>query len=577
MLYLAEIQKQSKGFMGGFETKLKLLANQTNNRSWNVVPGSELIAIDDPGNLGDGALVMVNLGSNRQVQGTLEPASTRIISILQSFSRLLDKSKSQEEEIETWKESLTIQSEQLSAREIEMETRLEQLERMEEEFNQFDEQRAQISAAREEAQKLKNELEFQAQQIAQEKEKLQEEQQRLQQNLKEGKFLDESQAEEIQNLLDSLSAEINSTGSLSEYLPPTLSEVDRQQEILTKHWQNLQQNQQNIEFNRNSLLESQSAFNSTQEELTSLIASSGETEQQLATQEQLLEDKQKTLAILVQQQQSQAKVKESLDLAGISSSSVKLGQKIDIKALENMPLSELEEIVANEQKDLEKTIQFVQDQEEELGWQCRAVEEIEEKIKQANEFDRIALEQELADEREAKKMLDETLVGQRRSLKERHERFLQHSRILKRRQGIFDLEAQLQTIDLEPIKNAVALQQKQLSEQKESLELEIITIEQKIITLKADVEQKISQEKILSSNLQQQRDTIEKQNLTIAEIQAQLNFYQENLQPLQDSLNQIRENLEAISSSVSQNGATASNPNEVLTEIDRRIKELVSA
>lgn len=562
--------------MGGFETKLKLLANQTNNRSWNVVPGSEMIAIDDPGNLGDGALVMVNLGSNRQVQGTLEPASTRIISILQSFSRLLDKSKSQEEEIETWKESLTIQSEQLSTREIEMEARLEQLERMEEEFNQFDDQRAQISAAREEAQRLKSEVEFQAQQLAQEKEQLQEEQKRLKQNLKEGKFLDEAQAEEIQNLLDSLSAEINNS-SLSEYLPSTLSEVDRQQEILTQHWQNLQQNQQTIELKQNLLLESQSALNTTQAELTSLMASSGETKQQLATQEQLLEDKQKTLAVLVRQQQSSAKIKESLDLAGISSSGVKLGQKIDIKALENMSLSELEEIVTNEQKDLEKTIQFVQDQEEELSWQSQAVEEIEEKIEQANEFDRIALEQELADEREAKKMLDETLVGQRRSLKERHERFLQHSRILKRRQGIFDLEAQLQTIDLEPIKNAVTLQQKQLTEQKESLELEIITIEQQITTLKADLDRQIKREKILNSNLQQQQDTIEKQSLTVAEIQAQLNFYQENLQPLQDSLNQIRENLEAISSSVAQNGETASNPSEVLTEIDRRIKELVGA
>ena len=577
MLYLAEIQKQSKGFMGGFETKLKLLANQTQNRSWNVVPSSEPIAIDDPGNLGDGALVMVNLGSNRQVQGSLEPASTRIISILQSFSRLLEKSKSQEEEIETWKESLTIQSEQLSAREIEMEARLEQLERMEEEFNQFDEQRAQISAAKEETQKLKSEVELKAQQLAQEKEKLQEKQQLLEQNLKEGKFLDESQAEEIQHLLNSLSAEINSSDSLAQYLPSTLSEVDRQQEILTKHWQNLQQNQKTIELQKNLLLQTQSEFDNTKEELSSLTASIGETQQQLVTHEQLLENKQNTIAILVQQQQAQAKVKERLDLAGITSSGMELGQKIDIKALENMPLSELESIVTNEQKDLEKVIQFVQDQEEELGWQSQAVKEIEQKIEQANEFDRIALEQELADEKEAKKMLDETLVGQRRSLKERHERFLQHSRILKRRQGVFDLEAQLQTIDLEPIKNAVALQQKQLSEQKESIELEIISMEQKIATLKADVEQKIDREKTLSDRHERQQDTIEKQNLTIAEIQAQLNFYQENLQPLQDSLNQIRENLEAISSSVAQNGATNTNPNEVLTEIDRRIKELVSA
>ena len=70
---------------------------------------------------------------------------------------------------------------------------------------------------------------------------------------------------------------------------------------------------------------------------------------------------------------------------------------------------------------MEKVARFVNDQEEELGWQCKAVEELEVKMAQASDFDRLTLEQELADEKEAKKMLDQTLVGQRRSLKERHQ------------------------------------------------------------------------------------------------------------------------------------------------------------
>ncbi|VEP13648.1 conserved hypothetical protein [Hyella patelloides LEGE 07179] len=573
---MAEIQKQSKGFMGGFETKLKLLACQGNDRSWNVVPGNESITIEDTGNLGDGALVMVNLSSNNQIQGTLEPASTRIIGILQSFSRLLEKSKSQEEEIETWKESLTIQSEQLSSRELEMETRLEQLERMEEEFNQFEAQRQEISAAREEAELLRKELTLKSQKLAQEREQLQQEQQRLEQNFQEGKFLDEKQAAEIQSLLDSLSSEIDFTGSWGEHLHSCLSAIDQQQELFTKHWQKLEQNQKIIEQDRQKYLQSQSALNNAQQELDTLVTSIDGAKQQLQKKQQSLLSKQEIIAILVEQEKLQAEIQDSLDFAGIESSGMALDQKIDIQALENMPLSELEKIVTNLEKDFQKIAQFVQDQEEELSWQCQAVAELEQKIQEASEFDRLALDHELAEEKEAKKMLDETLVGQRRSLKERHERFLQHSRILKRRQGVFDLDAELQTVDLEPIKNTLQQQQKNLLQQKELLESEVASIQENITTLKTDLEQKTTKEETLNRSIQEQVDVLEKQNLTITKMQAELDFYQENLQSLQDGLNQIREQLETISSSITDEDQTGQSPSEVLTEIDRMIKDLVS-
>ena len=576
MRYLAEIQKQSKGFMGGFETKLKLLAYQASDRSWNIEPGNKSIPIEDTGNLGDGALVMVNVSSNNQIQGTLEPASTRIIGILQSFSRLLEKSKSQEEEIETWKESLTIQSEQLSAREIEMETRLEQLERMEEEFNQFEAQRQEISAAREEVEKLKIESDRQSQQLAREREQIQQEQQRLEQNLKEGKVLDESQAAEIQSLIDSLSSELNLTDSLGEHLHSCLHSLDRQQEFLIQRWRKLEQSQKTIAENRQQYFQSQSSLDRSQQELESLEVSIKKAQQQLQQQQHSFENKQQSIAFLTEQDKSLEQIQESLELAGIESSGTALEQKIDVKALENMPLAELEKIVAHLQRDFEKIAQFVQDQEEELNWQCQAVAELEQKIKEASEFDRLALDHELAEEKEAKKMLDETLVGQRRSLKERHERFLQHSRILKRRQGVFDLEAELQTIDLEPIKNKVQQHRENILEQKNSLKLETAAIEQNISTLKSSLEEKLKQKETVNADIKVRLDRLEKQNIAITKMQAELDFYQENLQPLQDGINKIREQLENIGSYVLKKDSNKQNPNQTLTEIDRMIKDLVS-
>ncbi|MGL5806926.1 MAG: pilus motility taxis protein HmpF [Xenococcaceae cyanobacterium] len=137
MLYLAEVQKQSKGFIGGFETKLKLIACQRNDRSWSPLPNNETIGGEDVSNFGEGALIIINLGNNRQIQGQPEAAASQVLSILQSFSRLMDKSKQQEEEIEQWKESLTIQGDEFSRREDELEARLEQIEQMEKELERL--------------------------------------------------------------------------------------------------------------------------------------------------------------------------------------------------------------------------------------------------------------------------------------------------------------------------------------------------------------------------------------------------------------------------------------------------------
>ena len=53
-------------------------------------------------------LVMVELTNNRQIQRHYE-AGRSLVNILQTFSNLSKKSKTQEEEIEQWKQSLTFQ------------------------------------------------------------------------------------------------------------------------------------------------------------------------------------------------------------------------------------------------------------------------------------------------------------------------------------------------------------------------------------------------------------------------------------------------------------------------------------
>ncbi len=565
MRYLAEVQRQSKGFMGGVETKLKLLAGQRNDRSWSTISGNEFIEIEDVSNLGDGALVIADI-VNRQVQGKLESASKEILGVLQIFSRLLEKTQSQEEEIEVWKESLTIQSEELSKREIEMETRLEQLEKMEEELDKAQKEK-------EEAEKIRLEFQAKSQELEKAWEQLKGEQNSLEQQIRDNRILNESQINQLQTLLNSLSLETNSSDFIPEKLCLVFNAINNQQEYLDRHWQKLEQYKKDIQQQKNNATQYETELANLKRELDSAIQSLEETQNKQLIAQESLSNQLQFLDFFSPQQQFYNETQESFSRLGIESSDVNLSQKINLDDLENMPLPELEAIVNALQKDLEKVARFVNEQEEELSWQCQAVKELETKIQEANEFDRLALEQELSEEKEAQKMLHETLVGQRRSLKERHEILLQHSRILKRRQGKVDLEAELQSINLEPIKANLWRQQEALQEQEKQTKEEIEHLKQVLQTLEQDVQQQTLEYDKINQKFNEKQQDFQRIKILIDNLQAQILFYEENLQPLQDSLNIIRQNSEEIESLIAANSGIGQN--QILSDIDEIIKELV--
>ena len=534
--------------MGGVETKLKLIACQRNDQSWSPV-NNEIITTDKAGDFGIGAIVSLDLGVNRQIQGNIESASQKILGVLKNFSRLLEKTKDREQEIGQWKESLAAQSEELSKRQIEMEARLEQVEQMEEEFKQFEQQRNEIATAKAETEKIKLEFEAKSAELQGAWEQLRGQQQNLETQLQESNVLDEAQASNIKEQLTILAAVANSGNSLQDKLKDTAATVRDKQELLKPHWYSLTSNIEEIEAKRQELSSQTAELTEKRQQVTSLTESIEQIEQQLGAQQKSLEVKQELNNFLIVQSAEQSNM---LQMLASSDSDSAGATKIDLQKLENMPLPNLEEIVRNLKKDLEKVAQFVNDQEEELGWQCKAVEELEAKIAGVGEFERFTLEQELADELEAKKMLDQTLVGQRRSLKERHQVLLQHSRVLKRRQGIidFDFDSEIQDIDLEPIKKGLEEQHQKLQQQQQELGEEIAQIEQNIQTLKTQLEQQKTQKSELEWNIAQKQDRWNEVNLSVVQIQSQVDFYQQQLQPLQDLLDEINHQVEEMEKSM---------------------------
>ncbi|MDJ0678557.1 MAG: pilus motility taxis protein HmpF, partial [Xenococcaceae cyanobacterium MO_167.B52] len=543
----------------------KLLANQRNDRSWSAISGNEFVEVEDVGSLGEGALIIADI-VNRQVKGKLETASKEIIGVLQGFSRLQEKTKSQEEEIQVWKESLTIQSEELSNREIEIESRLEQLEKMEEEQEK-------INQAREEAEKIRAEFQAKSQELETAWEQLQGEKNSLEQRIKDNRVLDEAQVNQLQNLLNSLSSSNNSADLVKEKLGSVFNGVNSQQQYFDQHWQKLELYKKDIQQHKDTATKYETELSSIKQKLDLEIKSSEEVRNKKLLLENSLNSKLEILSLFSLQEKSYNEIQESFSLLGIESSDVDLSQKINLDDLENMPLPELEALINNLQKDLEKVARFVNEQEEELSWQCEEVKNLEAKIKQASEFDRLSLEQELSEEKEAQEMLHETLVGQRRSLKERHEILMQHSRVLKRRQGIVDLDAELTTINLDPIKANLSQQQQALEQQQEQINQEIAETKQVLQTLEQEFQQQTLECAKIEHELQEKQQSYQEIQALITNLEGQISFYEENLQPLQDSLNIIRQNSEQIESLIATELEISHS--QILSDIDEIMKELV--
>lgn len=550
MLYLAEVQKQKSGFMGAGKAEIKLLAFQRADQTWNPVPGDESIPAEEANNLNAGTLVLADLNSNRQVQ-RIQEAGRPLVSILQNFSRHLEKSKRQEEEIEQWKQSLTYQSQELNRRNMEMEARLEQLQEMESDFKQLEAQRQEIESGRERAEQLRQEIERNRRELEGAWEHLRGEQRLLleHQNQSQHPVLDEVQTQQIQELLNSLSSGIAPTEVIWEQLNASMSAIASGQDILSQHWQQYeqqhattQQQQQEVDNQAEAL---QNSFSQWQQVQNSLEQASS----QLQEQQRALSSKQESARLLSLQVRNAEELYEQIASLAEPFDPASMNE-IDVAALEKMPLEQLQQIVQDLQKDLQNASRFVNDQEEELKLQQQTIDELQAQLNQASDNDRPSLVAQLTDERDSYQFLNETLVGQRQNLRVRKEILHQHQVVMWQRQGITPDTPEDQ-IDLKPILSLMEVQQQQQKAELQKLEQEI-----EILSDRLKQQEMISQQIHDQEQKRQELQNLEQDLLSLrvatAESWGRVNLYHEMLQPVQDSLDQLRQNLEAIAGTLEQ-------------------------
>ncbi len=583
MLYLAEVQKKSGGILGGSKAELKLLACQRTDQSWSAVPGEETVPVptEEVNRLTDGVLVIVKLGGNRQLQGACEPAGGRLVNMLQNFSRLLEKSKSQEEEIEQWKQSLTYQSQELNRREMEMESRIEQMQAMEEEAQRLEGQLQDLERAKEETARLREEFERNRQELEGAWEHLRGEQRRLDEqkaDYQPSAGLDEQQAAVIQELLERLSVAVAPTDAVREQLNQALEVVNTQQSVLESQWQEWEQQHAQASELQGDVDRQASEIQNRKQELEQAQRSFEEAKAELKVQQNALLIKQDAAQMLNLQLRSQDELFQELTRLAATSVGVTISQKVDLEALENMPLGELQEVVQNLQNDLEKVKRFVNDQEEELTFQRQAIEELQDKMGGASEYDRMSLETELADEQDRYQLLDESLVGSRRNLREREGILNQHQRVMHRRQGVTESNSSdHQKIDLGPILSQLEGQRQQQAEELQRLENQIEQMHRTINQTEGMVQHQGGEQEAKLQELQNLENNWQTMRESVAQMWGKVTLYQETLQPRQDGLNELRQRLEAIAYALNQIQETGDYQLQAISEMRQAIASLIQS
>jgi chromosome segregation ATPase len=553
VLYLAEIQKQRGGLLGGGgKSELKLLASQRSDKNWSSVPDETIVA-DEASKFNDGALVLVDLSPNRQVQ-RIQEAGRPLVNILQNLSRQVERFKLKEEEIDQWKQSLNLQVQELNRREMEMESLWEQVQKLENDSKNVERQQQSINTSRTETERLQAELERNRQELEGAWEHLRVEQRSLQETMskvQKSQFVDEELKSVLDSLIDRLSAPILFIDEVRKCLNYAFEFTNQQQNNLNIHWQKLEvqrhsANQQEKEGEElvQILFSNKQQLQQAQDYLAQQL-----TQMQLKTA--VVNSKRELATILKWHLGSEEELSQKLRILVVNTDVKVSKPEIDVTALEQMPMKELERMIQDWQDKLERDSGFVQEQEQELKYKQELIEEIQQKIVYSSEEERVNLELELADEQDLYQMLNKSLVGQRCNLIGQQKTLQQNQVVLWQRQGIL-LDTKGEPSDFESIISELETQKQQKSAEIEGLE---IYIAQTLTAMETDQEL-INHETQEVEEKRRKVNSLEEQFLNLrmasAEYMGRVSLYQEALQPIQDALDRLREQLDMIAVSLTQ-------------------------
>ncbi|ABW29039.1 pilus motility taxis protein HmpF [Acaryochloris marina] len=523
MLYLAEVHKKT-GFMGA-KTELKLLAQKQSEHNWSPISGEEMLQADAANDYNAGVLVLVEMDGNQQLK-SIQDATRQLVGILKSFSRMREKFKTQEEEIEGWKQSLIYQSQELTRREVDMEARAEEIQEWDAESQKIEQQRQEFEATRTQILQLKEQMELDRQQLEEGWGRLQNAQNEAQAGLSD------EQVRQIEQLLEQLDQSLVNGTSNPDHALASFNQHPQIQEA----WQNLDQDRSHAQQQQATLDQQQSELQAAWREWQQTEDSLAQTKLELKVQEQSFTLKEEQKRWLSEQLQAQGSLYETLtQMQGAA------GEQADVHKLRDMPLEELEATVEKLNTELVKLSSFVNDQEEELKYQQEAIDELEAKIQNASEYDQLSLTGELEDERQHFRLLDETLEGQRKTLQEREAILYFHQDILyQRKRSQQNKFHQSATLDLAPLVDLAKAEQEKQQQALEKLNQELGDLEASLQVTRNTIEATSAEQDNKRNALKQQEQELENQKTVLAELWGKVKTSESLLQPIQDVVESLK-------------------------------------
>lgn len=552
MLYLAEINKKS-GFMGA-KTELRLLARKQSEHNWSPVPGEELLPFDASNDYNHGVLVLVEVDTNRNVKN-VQDATRQLVGILKNFSRMREKFKTQEEEIEGWKQSLIYQSQELTRREVDMEARAEELQQLELESQKIEQQRSEFEDSRDQILQLKEQLEGDRQQLEEAWGRLQTAQQQL--DTAQSASLSDEQVHQVEGLLQRLETGLGN-GSDAGML-------EQQQAHFNQYWQSLEEDRNQAQQLEDALDQKTRDLDQVWQDWRQTQGALEEAQLELKLQEKVLTVKSESLSFLITQLQAQADIAQALNQVrdGFTGNAT-----VNLQALRSMSIEDLEETVSRLQKELDKLSSFVNDQEEELELQQQTINELESQVEQASEYERLSLTGDLEQEQQQYKLLNETLEGQRKTLQEREGVLHLHQDILRQRQkGKESRTRQSVEVKLEPILQQLEAEQEEGDQQVQVLKNEIARIQVSIQNAEGTLQQQITEQQSKRNQIEAQEQELNEQRATVAQCWGRVKALEDVLQPMQDALDAMR-------GQGSENGSSSGPPHEAVAELKQVLMAL---
>jgi chromosome segregation ATPase len=577
VLYLAEVIQKKGGLMGGSKAELKLLACQRTEQNWTAVSGEEVIPADEASRYSPGTLLLVDLTNSKQVQ-RIQEAGRPLVSILQNFSRLQEKFKTQEEEIEQWKQSLTYQSQELNRREMEMEARREQLEQLESDFEQLEQQRQQFEQIRTEVEGQKEEFDRQKQELEGAWDHLRGEMNRLDERKAEmgsGAVLDDEKAQHIRQLLQTIEGSVASVEALQEQSNYAHEVLAQQQQHLQHHWSQLEQYRSQVGTTQTELDQMAQTLQQDWQAWRESSDSLANARAELKVQQSTLHMKDEFVQALNLQLQHHEDIHQQLYRITEGLEGVDLGQPADVSALDAMSLDALQTLAGDLAQEFNKSSQFVMGQEEELDSKQAEIDDLQAKMATVNDFDRMTLESELADEQDAYQFLNETLVGQRRSLREKQSLLRQHQSVLARRQGKADPHASEGSLNLGPVFAQIDCFRQQRTEELQQIEIQREQIRSSIEQTQNLVNHQVQEIDRRRQELEQKDHDLHAQKLSLRDQHGKVALYEEMLQPFQDRLTDLKGRMEFIGASLSQFNTSGSEQRVALAKVQDAFASLI--